>query len=587
MPDDEDLPPMPDEDTSLPADPFEAELVAYLDGELDPAAARRVEARLAADPEARARAASLKKTFDLLDYLPRPEPSPSFTTRTLDRLPAMKSGGVKVGPAANSAVVVPATSSAPSSSVPVALATSAVPLPATPPAPPRWWAWAAGIVLAASAFGAAGYFVVAALTPPPPPHREPAPTELPLADHRVVENLPLYAAADDLEFVQELAKPDLFGDDPAVSFDSTLKPPAVEPDKPSGPAFEALAEAFKALPPARQQAVRELDRQLRSQEPPARDRLFRVLEAYAVWLHALPEAERKKVLAAPDPKRRLDLVREARDQQWFDSLPPAQRALLAKQPPSERAALIAKWKDEEAERRAEWAFVRSHAPDIAANKTPWPFDDDDRRKDVVEFARVFLRTDDEKKSRLSGNEFERVRSAAALAEKNGGWAWWAYGKVVYDLTRKYESFLLPEPAGGEPITRPDQLPKPAEKFFTTGGGAKAVQEKVGKWPDFALTVHGFPPGPKLDKLPPLGPARPGDFKEPLKTFIAKELIPALEAKGPAAAKSLEGLEGRWPDYPREVVKLARQHDLVAPGLMLPGSPKRWDAMYNFGARLRP
>jgi anti-sigma factor RsiW len=40
-------------------DPFEAELVAYLDGELDAAAARRVEAKLASDPAARARADEL------------------------------------------------------------------------------------------------------------------------------------------------------------------------------------------------------------------------------------------------------------------------------------------------------------------------------------------------------------------------------------------------------------------------------------------------------------------------------------------------------------------------------------------------
>src|SRR5262245_5206366 len=105
-----DVPPQPDEDTAPPADPFEAELVAYLDGELDPAAARRIEARLAADPEARAKAAALKKTFDLLDYLPRPEPSPTFTTRTLERLPAVRSGAAPVPPA-RPAEVVPATAS--------------------------------------------------------------------------------------------------------------------------------------------------------------------------------------------------------------------------------------------------------------------------------------------------------------------------------------------------------------------------------------------------------------------------------------------------------------------------------------------
>ena len=73
-------------------DAFEAELVAYLDGELDSAAAGRVEARLATDPAARTRASELKKSFDMLDYLPRPEPSPTFTTRTLDKLPVLKPG---------------------------------------------------------------------------------------------------------------------------------------------------------------------------------------------------------------------------------------------------------------------------------------------------------------------------------------------------------------------------------------------------------------------------------------------------------------------------------------------------------------
>src|SRR5262245_51964587 len=115
----DDLPPLPDEN-GPPVDPFEAELVAYLDGELDPASAHKVEVRLAADPAARARAAALKKTFDLLDYLPKSDPSPNFTTKTLDKLPAVKSVAVTPPPA--NAPVAPTVST----SVPVALATNAL-----------------------------------------------------------------------------------------------------------------------------------------------------------------------------------------------------------------------------------------------------------------------------------------------------------------------------------------------------------------------------------------------------------------------------------------------------------------------------
>ena len=65
-----------------------ASLVAYLDGELDDEAARQVEARISTDPAVRAEIESLKRTWDLLDYLPKAEPSPNFTHRTVSRITA-------------------------------------------------------------------------------------------------------------------------------------------------------------------------------------------------------------------------------------------------------------------------------------------------------------------------------------------------------------------------------------------------------------------------------------------------------------------------------------------------------------------
>src|SRR5262245_33529894 len=61
-------------------------LTAYLDGELDEASTHAFEARLSREPSLRAEADALKRTWDLLDYLPRPEPSTTFTHRTLERL---------------------------------------------------------------------------------------------------------------------------------------------------------------------------------------------------------------------------------------------------------------------------------------------------------------------------------------------------------------------------------------------------------------------------------------------------------------------------------------------------------------------
>src|SRR5437763_16811884 len=61
-------------------------LVAYLDGELDEATAQALESKLSLDPQARAEADALRRTWELLDYLPKPEPSTDFTNKTLSKL---------------------------------------------------------------------------------------------------------------------------------------------------------------------------------------------------------------------------------------------------------------------------------------------------------------------------------------------------------------------------------------------------------------------------------------------------------------------------------------------------------------------
>jgi hypothetical protein len=76
---------------SLLSEEDRTNLVAFLDGELDEQAAQVLEAKLSRDPQMRAEAEALKKTWELLDYLPRPEPSLSFTHRTLERLAVRES----------------------------------------------------------------------------------------------------------------------------------------------------------------------------------------------------------------------------------------------------------------------------------------------------------------------------------------------------------------------------------------------------------------------------------------------------------------------------------------------------------------
>src|SRR5262249_3084792 len=148
-----------------------ADLVAYLDGELDERTARVLEARLSQDARVRAEADALKRTWELLDYLPQPEPSPSFTHRTLERVSALH----------------PAQSATAGRW--------------------RWWvgavSWAAAVLLC----GVGSYAAVMRFNP-----TEPNMEDL-VRDLRVIENKRYYEAADDIEFVRDLDDPDRFGED--------------------------------------------------------------------------------------------------------------------------------------------------------------------------------------------------------------------------------------------------------------------------------------------------------------------------------------------------------------------------------------
>lgn len=63
-----------------------ANLVAYLDGELDDTQSREIEHMLATSPVVRNEVEVLTRTWELLDTLPRPEAGEDFTHRTMSTI---------------------------------------------------------------------------------------------------------------------------------------------------------------------------------------------------------------------------------------------------------------------------------------------------------------------------------------------------------------------------------------------------------------------------------------------------------------------------------------------------------------------
>jgi anti-sigma factor RsiW len=183
-------------------DDLTAELVAYLDGEQDQQASERTGGKISLDPTIRAEVDALKKTWDLLDYLPRPEPSASFTERTMSRIePLDQSARTAVSPAPAATATERVRAS--SGTAPIA----------APSSSKRKLAAAAGWLLACGAAVAAGYFIrgfIVERWQDMDPQEKDARI---LSQADLLQNLRYYRHVDDLKFLTDLDDPELFGED--------------------------------------------------------------------------------------------------------------------------------------------------------------------------------------------------------------------------------------------------------------------------------------------------------------------------------------------------------------------------------------
>lgn len=179
----------PDREDAGSEDAATEELVAFLDGELDPKAAESLKTKLTLDPKLRAEADALQRAWEILDVLPRPLPSPAFASRTMSQvIPAAAApSGTQVlpyagGPAPNVAA-----------------------FPAARPGP-GFWLGSAALILAAAV---GGYFGHKALAPAP----KAVSPEPPLEDLTLMKNLRLYRNIDDMDYLKKLDAPEMFGDE--------------------------------------------------------------------------------------------------------------------------------------------------------------------------------------------------------------------------------------------------------------------------------------------------------------------------------------------------------------------------------------
>ncbi len=543
--------------SDIPDDPND-DLVAYLDGELDGADARSMESKLAFDPKARAEADALKKTYDLLDYLPKPEPSATFATRTLTQIYPVQSAEISPAkPPAPSSAGIPLTTS------------QSVPLPVKP----QRTAWTVvGWCLATLLVTVLGYLghLIAR------PHLEAnSETKQTSEQVRLLERLPMYLGVDDIGYLKSLDDPDLFGDN-----DGDAPAPAKVTSNGTSETFTSpeltkLENLLKTFPQVRQQQLRQLDEELETLAIPAQEHLLFVLERYAVWLNRLPDGYRKEILSAPAAPERLDAVRRVKERTWRESLPQLLREKIqaAEGPERERELVAAKKQD--TERRRIWELARRDWANLKNDHKPWPFETEETAKPVQEFVDKLL------KPRLKPEEWRDLDEARQEATPTAGYfAWLNYGAKLHRAAESHPS--LPEAANGK-VTRtvndlPNEFVKQINKAVGVGGRRQLLNHPAaGKWPDFAEVVWKEAIELKVPIRFPLGPSKPDDYPSTVKIFCDGPLAEKLDAKD---RDEWRKLEGTWPDHPRRMIELAKKHDLVVPGVMLPGPPSLWQKTYG-------
>ena len=526
------------------SDQEQADLVSYLDGELDAPNVRDLEARLARDPRVRSEADALRRTWELLDYLPRPEPSPDFTHRTLENVSAVHISGQ--GPGFGGS---------------------------------RHWRkgilWVAAVLVA----WLAGFAAVLGYARWAHPHERIDPRLV--ADLRVIDNLRGYQTVEDLQFLRALDTSDLFGDATSGSAVPAGPPRSASADAPASQEEEQNRrllerwrtdpehyarlrqdlDVFQALPEGQQDRLRKLDRSLHEVDAATQRRLQGVLERFLSWLDHLSDEDRARVRDAGGTFDRLVAIRKVRDQEWIAQQPRARREkITAARDPADRAKLIARYREEEQLFRQQWARLQPRGPnDPPRGKLLLLADFPQEVQDfVTRSLRPLLTT--EEKVRLDD------------AEGQGP----LFARTLLDLTEEH-AFALPGSALRP--TRPPELPVVLRQLVQRdkdepGEGKKAWAARF-RNPEFAIAVIELAkkhrtPAPQLAGTP----CRPADFDSSVRELLNQRFLPSLTKP---ERDRLRSLEGQWPDFPRELVDLLRKKQVRVPGVNLPpGSAAFWD-----------
>ncbi len=312
---------------------------------------------------------------------------------------------------------------------------------------------------------------------------------------------------------------------------------------------------FLQLPPKRREAMRQLDRDLQEEDSATSARLLRILDRYVDWLLQLPEEDRRAVLQSNSDFERLQQIKQIRDREWILRQPKNVQDELKHLQPAEQAARIAQLRKREAEFRNQWDLAIVYWDQSTKFRNQPEKLSDDVRFFIKESLEPLLSPEERKQ-------------LAAVKDQ-----WPLFEMKLVELVDKHP-IKLPGPTTGAKTFA--DLPAEVKKALPglEKRAPEAVSATEGRWPEYAEAVSAFArTRRKIEPPVQLGICKPGDFSEPIRIFIEKNLKPVLK---PAEKAALQKEEGSWPAYPRALMRLAKLHNLAIPGMNLPGPRDLWE-----------
>jgi hypothetical protein len=347
----------------------------------------------------------------------------------------------------------------------------------------------------------------------------------------------------------------------ATDGDSARRPAAklrFDPD--SRARLIRLYREFQDLPRDEQERIRQLDRSLHEEDSATQARLFRIMEAYTGWLTRLNAFDQARVLRATSNSDRLAVIREIRDRQWRERLPQAQALNLRSASPEQYTKLADDIRRQQLQRNQEWQGARlAWDVETVFNRDPI----DELRRFVNTRLRPMLTPAELRQL----NDLENSLDVPRLRMQ------WFF--LVHELSGRHPVLSL-NPLPRQLIEAPKEYQQAFAKINAQDQEAFRKRATLGTTPQFAIELTEFLRTSGVAPKEQLGPCRSNDLPE-----MTRKVVESLMRKSELTRDERESVrlaEGRWPDYMRAILQVARVHRVYLPEFSVPFDPRKWDAM---------